>query len=163
RRFALVVLVMMAVSVTALVRAAQTTSILSLIATAPLSGQAAADKVHLSGPAGDAFAKTWDEEMKGREAVMKEAREAVLALGAPAKLHAVRTKHLQRAMELIYARAQFKTQLGDASKRGAALAAMAKNHTEMAEAVADGLKELRQSVPDEQSAKMLVAFSGRLS
>ena len=80
RRLAFVVLLGLVVSVTALVRAAQTTSVAALLAPAPMSGQAMVARLHLSGAAADTFLKAWNEEQKGRAAVLTEARDAVAAL-----------------------------------------------------------------------------------
>jgi hypothetical protein len=80
RRLAFVMLLGLVVSVTALVRAAQTTSVMALLSQPPMSGPAMVARLHLSGAKADTFRKAWDEEQKGRAAVLAEARDAVAAL-----------------------------------------------------------------------------------
>ena len=242
RRLAFVVLLGLVVSVTALVRAAQTTSVMALLTPAPMSGPAMVARLNLSGAAADAFLKAWDEEQKTRAAVLIEARDAVAALAqadatkgmdrvqsacvhlmdnyarstarlagllteeqqarlvgggtlyriarmegmrqalpalvdlgvdelvkrsgmdevARRKAGAVRAKMLARAMDLVAERAQLKEKLSEPAQRGATLAALAKNHLEMAEALAEGLRALRGEVADAQSARMILALAGTL-
>ena len=79
-----------------------------------------------------------------------------------AKLSALRAKQLARAMDLLVARAASKQKLADPATRTAALNDLAKNHLELAEAVAEDLRELRREVPDDKSAALFGALADRL-
>ena len=239
-------LLIVGVTLTALVHAAQTTSILSLLAHAPLSGQAMVDKLQLKGPDAATFAKSWEDESSKRQATLRELADALAGAGSdrgsakhevdrfqtalthvmdnyvqsnarlahglsdeqqarlvgggdlykivqldgmrqalPAladyiidgalkkapgmddatrqKLAAARKTHLAHAMDLLIERATLKNQLGDAASRAKALPQLEKNHLAMAETLAEGLRDMRAQLTDDQATHLLVSLQNRLT